>query len=259
MSLTFSDLSTDAGLKQLNDYMVGRTFVFGIAASKADLDLVALVKKCPDCAKYPAAARWWNYISGFNDAEKKAFKAYSLSVGTKSVEGSTKEAEQADDDSDDDLFGSDDEEEEGAIDLAAEAAKAAEASKADQKMKPILRSQIVFDIKPIDTEVDLEELADEIKEIVVGDIDQYADRITDFDDFRVTKDNICTWGVGHEIQPIAFGIEKLCISCCVIDEMLGVDDVKDILEAKFGEKIQSVDVRAFNKAEAIKAPKKKKK
>eukprot|EP00939_MAST-03C_sp_MAST-3C-sp1_P004491 g4491.t1 len=254
MSLTFDNLSSAAGLQQLNDYLLGRTFVFGINASKADLDLIALVKSCPDASKYPAAARWWNYISSFDDAAKKSFKAYGLTVGLKSAGGAPKATKEDDESDDDDLFGDDDdEEEEDEEELAKLAAK-----KKDKKLAPVLRSQICFDIKPMDTEVDLEEMADEIKELVIGEIDEYAVRVKEFNDFRVTADKICVWGVGHQVVPIAFGIEKLQISCVVIDEMMGVDDVKDVLEAKFGDKIQSVDVLAFNKAEALKVPKEKK-
>lgn len=250
MSLTFDDLSSAAGLKQLNDYLLGRTFVFGINASKADLDLLALVKACPDASKYPAAARWWNYISSFDDAAKKSFKAYGLTVGLKSAGGDSKATKE--EDSDDDSSSDEEEEEEDEEELAKLAAK-----KAAKKLQPILRSQICFDIKPMDTEVDLEDMADEIKELVVGEMPEYAERVKKFNDFRVTADKICVWGVGHQVVPVAFGIEKLQISCVVIDEMMGVDDVKDVLEEKFGDKIQSVDVLAFNKAEALKAPKNK--
>merc|ERR1712216_398914 len=100
----------------------------------------------------------------------------------------------------------------------------------------------------IDTEVDLEELAEHIKELEMGAIETFSERVTKFADERVTLENMCEWGLGHKICPIAFGICKLQVSCCVIDEIVGVDDVRDTLEAKFGEMIQSIDVAAMNKA-----------
>jgi len=250
MSLTFSDLKSDAGLKQLDAYLIGRTFVFGIAPSTADSDLIALVGTAPDASKYPAAARWFNYISSFNANEQKGFsKAGVLSVGTGSADTASKE--DAGDESDDDLFGSASEEE-GDVDLEQLQKEAAAAKAAKKKKEPVLRSQIIFDIKPSDIEIDLESMADEIKEIVVADIDKIAAKMKAFDDARVTADNVCDWGEGHEVVPIAFGICKLQVSCCVIDEILGTDDIIDILESKFGDQIQSIDVAAFNKANALK-------
>ena len=247
MSLVFADLTTAEGLKQLDAYFLGRTFVFGIGPSKADTDLVDLVKKCPDAAKYPNAARWWSYISGFSAKEQKGFKAYGLTVSSGSVGGASKAAE-AEEDSDDDLFGDDDEEEE---EDEEELAKLAAKKKA--KKRPVLgRSQICFDIKPIDTEVDLEDLADEIKNLAIGELDEYVEKRKEIGDDRITAANTLEWGVGHEIVPIAFGIEKLQVSCCVIDDMIGTDDVVDILQEKFDEKIQSIDILAFNKANALK-------
>ena len=47
MSLSFDNLKSDAGLKQLDAYLQGRTFVFGCGPSTADSDLVALVGSAP--------------------------------------------------------------------------------------------------------------------------------------------------------------------------------------------------------------------
>merc|ERR1740124_1892336 len=102
MSLTFSDLSAAAGLKELNAFLLGRTFVFGGGPSTADSALIALVKTAPDASKYPAAARWFNYISEFKPNEVKQFSKTILKVGL--VQAAAAEAPKADDDSDD-LFG----------------------------------------------------------------------------------------------------------------------------------------------------------
>ena len=77
-------------------------------------------------------------------------------------------------------------------------------------------------------------------------------RIAEINDDRVRADNSCEWGEGHEIKPIAYGICKLQVSCVVNDDVVGVDDVKDWLEALFEDKIQSIDVAGFNKATALK-------
>lgn len=248
MSLVFSDLKSDEGLKQLNAYLVGRTFVFGVAPSTADSDLLALVGKCPDATKFAAAARWYNYISSFNANEQKGFSKTILSVSVGSASASTKE--EAGDDDDDELFGDSSDEED--VDMEAFQKQMAAKKAAKKKAEPVLRSQIIFDIKPIDIETDLEDMADQIKEIEVAKIEKYAAKMKEFGDDRVTADNVCDWGEGHEVVPIAFGICKLQVSCCVIDEILGTDDIQDIIESRFGEQIQSIDVAAFNKANAIK-------
>jgi len=262
MSLTFKSLDSADGLKQMEAYLVGRTFVFGLSPSSADSDLIALVKKCPDCNTYPACARWFNYISGFDAKATKAFaKCTLLSVGVGSAApaaavatpptppAAEKEAE-AEESDDDDLFGDDDEEEEEtAEELAKQAAKAKAKKK---KRKPVLRSQIIFEVKPSDIEVDLEELAEKIKALEVGGVEPFQGRIAEANDDRMRGDNSCVWGEGHEIKPIAFGICKLQVSCVVNDDIVGVDDVKDWLEEKYGEQIQSIDVLAMNKANALK-------
>ena len=247
MSLSFDNLKSDTGLKQLDAYLQGRTFVFGCGPSTADSDLAALVGSAPDAKKYPAAARWYSYITSFNTNEQKGFAKTILSVGTGSAAASK---EEAGDDSDDDLFGDDSDEEDVDLDALAKANAAAKAKK--KKAEPVLRSQIIFDIKPCDTEVDLEEMAEKIKEIAVAKLDNIAAKMKAFNDDRVTAENVCDWGEGHEVVPIAFGICKLQVSCCVIDEILGTDDIIDIIEGQFGEQIQSIDVAAFNKANALK-------
>jgi len=243
MSLTFDNLTTDAGLKQLDAYLLGRTFVFGVVPSKADLDLLALVTKCPDMAKYKAAARWFNYISDFTEAQRKRFGKSVLTVGLASAAAAApakKEAEGDAEDSDD-MFGSDDDDEEEVVVV-----------KKKKKRAVLGRSQIIFDIKPVDTEVDLEDLAEKVKEVVMADVPEFGARIEKLGDDRVSPGDICDWGEGHKICPIAFGICKLQVSCCVLDDLMGVDDVKDTLERLFGESIQSIDVAAMNKANALK-------
>jgi len=259
MSLTFKSLDSADGLKQMEAFLVGRTFVFGLCPSTADSDLLALVKKCPDANTYPACARWFNYISGFDaKASAKFAKCTVLSVGVVSAAtvatpptppAAAKEAA-AEEDDDDDMFGSD-EEEEDEEEVAAAAAKAA-AKAAKKKRKPVLRSQIIFNVKPADIEVDLEELAEQIKNLSIGGVEPFQGRIDEINDERVRVNNSCEWGEGHEVKPIAFGICKLQVSCVVNDDVVGVDDVKDLLEEKFGSQIQSIDVAAMNKATALK-------
>lgn len=65
------------------------------------------IKSCPNAAKFPHAARWWNHIAGFTAAARAAFP------GKPTLDVTGEEEEEADeDDAFDDLFGDDDDEDE---------------------------------------------------------------------------------------------------------------------------------------------------
>jgi len=49
------------------------------------------------------------------------------------------------------------------------------------------------------------------------------------------------------LVPIGFGIHKFQIQCVVQDELVGSEDLIDMMTEIFGEEIQSVDIAAFNK------------
>merc|ERR1712142_1201163 len=116
----------------------------------------------------------------------------------------------ADDDDDDDvdLFGSDDEEEDAEAARIREERLKAYAEKKSKKPGPIAKSQILLDVKSIQMEG-------------------------------------LVWGA-CELKPLAFGIKKLCILCTVVDDLVGVDDLTEKIEA-FEDFVQSVDVAAFDK------------
>lgn len=87
------------------------------------------------------------------------------------------------------------------------------------------RSQIVLDVKPWEADTDLEELARLIKASEIPGL---------------------KWGEGHKIEPIAYGVSKLQVSCVVVDSEVPVDDVVDKIQS-FEDHVQSVDIFAFNK------------
>ena len=103
----------------------------------------------------------------------------------------------------------------------------AAAAKKKKKEKPKARSMIVLEVKPLDADTDLQTLAINIKQL--------------------THDGIQNWGQEHKLQPIAFGIKKLIISLVVFDDLIGVDDITDMLMDKYEDDIQSIDIGAFSK------------
>ena len=152
----------------------------------------------------------------------------------------------ADDDEDFDMFG-DEEEEEGdyneagetPAEVAAAAARrermeaarklkeAADAKKGPKvvKEKAPEKSLIVLDVKPWEAETDLKALWHEI--------------------IKIEQDGL-RWGETFKIEPLAFGVCKLVMTCSIIDSKVLQDDITEKIEA-FEDFVQSCDVVSMNK------------
>merc|ERR1712188_107847 len=81
-----------------------------------------------------------------------------------------------------------------------------------------------LDVKPFDDETDLNELETKIRAITMEGLEWKAAKLED----------------------IAFGIQKLVISCHVEDDKVGVDLLEEKI-MEFDDDVQSVDIAAFNK------------
>ncbi|CAD6997853.1 unnamed protein product [Ceratitis capitata] len=127
------------------------------------------------------------------------------------------------DDDDVDLFGSDEEEDENAARIREERL-AAYAAKKSKKPQIIAKSSLILDVKPWDDETDLKVMETEIR--------------------KITTDGLL-WGASKFV-PVAFGIQKLSISCVVEDDKVSIDWLTEEIE-KLEDYVQSVDVAAFNK------------
>ena len=142
------------------------------------------------------------------------------------------------------MFGGDDEElnEEGETAAEAAATKARHARmqaalklKEDKdakdgkkaKDKPAEKSLIVLDVKPWEADTDLTSVW---KQVVAKDFPGL------------------TWGEKFELQPVAYGIKKLVMTCTIVDSMVVMDDITDIIEGdEFSDFVQSCTVASFNK------------
>lgn len=121
----------------------------------------------------------------------------------------------------------DDDEDDG--EAAKAAAAAATASTKKVKKVVIAQSLVMFEIKPFDSDTNLDNLAKTILEIKMDGL---------------------YWKTQYRKEPIAYGIEKLIIGVTVEDEKVSVDDLQEkIEEVKMGKKkqVQSVEILAFNK------------
>lgn len=113
----------------------------------------------------------------------------------------------------DDLFGDDDEDEEAAAEARDHAAmlrgKAFEAKKkaaaeAAGKAPLEAKSLIIWEVKPVDDETDLQALGKRI--------------------IAITMDGLF-WKTEFKTAPIAYGIEKLIIGATILDAKVSTDDV----------------------------------
>ncbi|XP_016982587.1 probable elongation factor 1-delta isoform X1 [Drosophila rhopaloa] len=134
------------------------------------------------------------------------------------------EANKKEEDDDVDLFGSESEEEEEEAARIREERLAAYAAKKAKKVQIIAKSNIILDVKPWDDETDLKVMETEIR--------------------KITQDGLL-WGASKFV-PVAFGIQKLSISCVVEDDKVSIDWLTEEIE-KLEDFVQSVDIAAFNK------------
>jgi translation elongation factor EF-1beta len=138
--------------------------------------------------------------------------------------GSAAAPKKADDD-DMDLFGDDDEDDGAAAkEAAAKAKKEAEGKK--KKKVVIAMSLVMLEVKPLDDQTNLDDLAQRIFK-------------------TITKDGLF-WKTEYKKEPIAFGIEKLIIGFSCEDEKISVDNIVEEIEA-LEDAVQSVEISVFNK------------
>lgn len=257
MSLIFSSTSTAAGLEQLNNYFAGNTYVFGHALSAADDALFKASPQSVDASKYPHFARYLSHIASYSAGERSkaaAIAGLSVSIGAATVAASGGAKGDDSDSGIGDIFGDDDDDESSEDPVAAAKAKAeaakkakAAAAKKSHKRPGIAKSRIVFEIKPYSVETDLEALAAKVKALKLeGEF--WDEKLENCEDERCTLEAGCKWGEGHNLQPVAFGIFKLIIQVIVHDDLVGSDDLIELMEEKFADDIQSIDVAAFDKA-----------
>ncbi|KAJ8959607.1 hypothetical protein NQ318_021793 [Aromia moschata] len=102
--MTFGDLKTDKGVKELNSFLEDKSYISGYSPSQADIDAVNQLAKSP-AANFPHVLRWYNHIKSFSADELKQYGATGASP-LKTAATTTAPAKEEDDD-DVDLFASD--------------------------------------------------------------------------------------------------------------------------------------------------------
>ena len=94
-----------------------------------------------------------------------------------------------------------------------------------KKEKEAEKSLVVLEIKPWEADTDLEMVWNEI---------------------RKHQQEGLSWGEKFELQPVAFGIKKLVMTCTIVDSLVLMDDITDAIEA-LEDYVQSVQVASMNK------------
>jgi len=177
----------------------------------------------------PRLSAWFERFSQHPEVKKRCGNIKScqkalkpLLAGAKPAPAKPAAAPKKEED-DMDLFGDD---EESAADLEAAKKKAQEQSKAKKEKKKVIeQSMVMFEVKPVDSETNLDDLAQKI--------------------FKLTGDGIY-WKTNYRKDPVAFGIFKLIVGVTVEDEKVSVDGLQERIE-ELEDQVQSVEIQSFTK------------
>jgi elongation factor 1-beta len=184
----------------LEQTLKNQQWVGGQAPTQADVEAFdALKSENIQAATHPHVFAWFCLVYKFTEAVRKTWPAAGgAAKGGKN--NKKKEDKPADDDLD--LFGEDDDED------AAEVAKKAAAAAKDKKKKKVVIAQslVLFEVKPLDSETNLDDMAAKILDL--------------------TGDGIY-WKSEYKKEPVAFGIFKLIIGVTVEDEKVSVDGLQE--------------------------------
>jgi len=157
--------------KSVNAALKGKKFLVGDKLSLADVvvawSLTTAFQLCFDAGFRKSCAdlnKWFDAFTKLPEVQKAAGNIKACAVALKPEGAEEEKAEAADGDDFDDLFGEDDEADAEAAKKAAAAAKD-KAKGAKKKKEVIAQSLVMFEVKPLDSETDLDVLAAEIFKI----------------------------------------------------------------------------------------------
>jgi len=223
-----------------------RSYVSGYALSAADKAAFCALSGVPCGATHPHASRWAKHVAALtgNSLCFKSGGACTSSSAAAPAAGAKKAAAPANDDDMDDMFGDDDDDVNEDGENAAEAAatkarqeRMAHALKLKQekdekdgkvkkeKVKAVEKSLVVLEVKPWEADTDLKMVWEKIKEY--------------------TQEGL-SWGESFKLEPVAYGIMKLVMTCTIVDSLVLMDDITDSIEA-IEEYVQSVNIASMNK------------
>jgi elongation factor 1-beta len=222
-------------LNDLNKKLATRSYLKGYSCSEEDKTTLCKLTGIPDAGAWPHVNRWAHHIVACMGGSRNVkFTTGACPSGAESSSAAKPAAAAADDM--DDMFGDDDEDEEETAADKARAARMAHALKlkqeadakkasAPKKEKPVEKSLVVLEVKPWEADTDLKA----VWELIVAK------------EIEGLK-----WGEKFELQPVAFGIMKLVMTCSIVDSIVLMDDVTEHIES-FEEFVQSCQMVSMNK------------
>jgi elongation factor 1-beta len=230
MAATFYDVNSPAGLKNLDDYLLTRSYITSYQASKDDITVYGALSKAPS-AEFVNVSRWYNHIDALVRISGVSGEGCGVTVeGSAPITeeaiatppiGDTKAAAAEDDDDDVDLFGEETEEEKKA------AEERAAAVKKSAKKKESGKSSVLMDVKPWDDETDMKKLEEAVRSVEMEGL---------------------FWGAS-KLVAVGYGIKKLQIMLTIVDDLVSVDSLieEQLTVEPINEYVQSCDIVAFNK------------
>jgi elongation factor 1-beta len=204
-------------------------WVGGQTPTKEDADAFKAISGTNlSCETHPCTFAWFALVFKFTDEVKGTWPAAGAAAkggkdGKKGGKGKGKKEEKKADDDEMDLFGSDDDDGEAAK-KAAQAVK--DASKKKAKKVVIAMSLVMLEVKPVDDQTNLDDLAQRL--------------------FTTIKQDGLFWKTEYKKEPVAFGIFKLIVGFSLEDDKVSVDDVVEKIE-ELDDAVQSVEIAVFNK------------
>ena len=159
------------------------------------------------------------------EAKIKELEEKLAQFQSKTTTETPKESEKAPEKKEDfDLFGDDEEDDSEHQKLIEQRAQEALKKKAEKGKQVVLKSAVLIDIKPWDDTTDLKALEVEVRKIEMEGLEWKASKIA----------------------PVAFGINKLSISCHMVDDVVSVDELQERIQA-MEEFVQSTVIASFTK------------
>lgn len=164
--------------QNLEQTLSASAFLCGDAPSALDAKVFREFTSAPDRVAFPNLWGWFTFVLQFSESITASWPDLSAKPAVEEDFG------------DDDLFADDPNAEE-------EAKKIIDGKAGDKKAAPVGKSTVVFDVKPVGSTIDLDELARRIfSEVVMDGL---------------------LWGEQYKKAPVAFGIFKLVIGCTILD------------------------------------------
>nr|AGV54281.1 elongation factor 1 beta [Phaseolus vulgaris] len=206
MAVTFSDLHTEEGIKSLDQFLSGKTYISGDLFTKDDIKVYAAVGEKPGDS-FPNASKWYDVVSSHvassfpGKAEGVRFRAVDA---PKAAAPAKARATAEEDEEDMDLFGEGTGEDK-------KVAEGREDAKKSTKKKERGKSSIRRDVNPWEGETDMKKLEEAVRRIEIPGL---------------------LWGAS-KLDPVGYGIKKLQMKMTIVDDLVYVGNLVE--ERRTGE------------------------